>query len=230
MYFTKTTINHMNQLIKKSSGLLLFALMSLLIMGGATSCKSKKKLAREQAAAEYAAKVEQSKTDLNAIINGTSAWTLDEQEKRMEVIKSYNIDDPEVIDLLEKAGTAVSVKKAELARIAEEERLRKEEEARLKAEKSKFAPIEDNFDAIANAPGADMANTKINQALQQYATPDVPVLIIISQAGGFNDYDRPTTISLFLNYLKDKKKNSFKVESVKYDAAGKITELELIKK
>ena len=91
----------MNQIIKKTSGLLLVTLMALLIAGGSTSCKSKKKLAREQAAAEYAAKVEQSKSDLNAIVDGTTHWTLDEQDKRLEVIKSYNLDDQEVKDRID---------------------------------------------------------------------------------------------------------------------------------
>ncbi len=220
----------MNHLIKKSSGLLFIVLISLLMSGVNTSCKSKKKLAREQAAAEYAAKVVQAKSDLNAIIDGTSQWTLDEQDKRLEVIKSYNIDDPEVVSLIDKAGSALAMKRAEIERKAEEERLRKIEEERQKAEQSKNQPIESVFDAIAGASSVEAANSQINLALQQYATPDVPVLIIISQAGGFNDYDRPTTIALFLNYLKDKKQNNFKVEAVKYDSLGKITELELIKK
>ncbi|MBU2552957.1 MAG: hypothetical protein KKF98_00760, partial [Bacteroidetes bacterium] len=115
----------MNHLIKKSSGLLLIVLISLLMSGVNTSCKSKKKLAREQAAAEYAAKVVQAKSDLNAIIDGTSQWTLDEQDKRLEVIKSYNIDDPEVVSLIDKAGSALAMKRAEIERKAEEERLRK---------------------------------------------------------------------------------------------------------
>ena len=66
--------------------------------------------------------------------------------------------------------------------------------------------------------------------MDQFASPDVPVLIIISQYGGINDYDRPATISKFLNYLKDKKQYKYTVESVKRDGLGKITELELIKK
>ena len=45
-----------------------------------------------------------------------------------------------------------------------------------------------------------------------------------------NDYDRPTTISKFLNYLKDVKQYKYKVESVKQDSLGKITELELLTK
>ena len=221
---------HMKHMIKKSSGLVLIILIGLLLSGTNTSCKSKKKLAREQAAAEYAAKVVQAKSDLNAMIDGTSQWSLDEQDKRLEVIRSYNIDDPEVVSLIDKAGSVITMKRAELERKAEEERLRKIEEERKKAELSKYQPIESGFDAIAGAPNMETANSKINLALQQYATPDVPVLIIISQAGGFNDYDRPTTIALFLNYLKDKKQNNYKVETVKYDSQGKITELELIKK
>ena len=220
----------MNQLIKKIPGLFMTVLMSLLIIGGSTSCKSKKKLAREQAAIEYAAKVDQSKTDLNAIIDGTASWTLDEQDKRLEVIKSYNIDDPDVLALVEKAGATIAMKRANQERKDEEERLRKQEEARKLAEQSKYTPIEKGLDGVANATSIGAANSQINLALQQYATPDIPVLIIISQSGGFNDYDRPTTISLFLNYLKDKKKNTYRVENVKYDSQGKITELELIKK
>jgi hypothetical protein len=220
----------MNQIIKKTSGLLLVTLMALLIIGGSTSCTSKKKLAREQAAAEYAAKVKQSVTDLNAIVDGTTNWTLDEQAKRLDVIKSYNLDDQEVKDLIVKAESTISMKRAEMARKAEEEKLRAEEEARKLAEQSKYSPIESRFDAVASAGSVDDANRQIEMTLPMFATPDVPVLIIISQSGGFNDYDRPTTISLFLNYLKDKKKNVFKVETVKEDSQGKITELELIKK
>jgi hypothetical protein len=94
---------------------------------------------------------------------------------------------------------------------------------------SKYQEIDNQLIAIANATNTDDANEQINLILQQFATPDIPVLIIISKAGGFNDYDRPTTISMFLNYLKDKKQYFYKVDAVKHDGLGKITELELIK-
>ena len=58
----------------------------------------------------------------------------------------------------------------------------------------------------------------------------MPVLIIINQSAGFNDYDRPTTIEKYLNYLKDQKISPNKVHEIKYNANGKINELELIKK
>ncbi len=218
----------MSVIIKNTTKIMMFLLAALIITGGATSCKSKKKLAREKAAAEYAMKVDQAKKDLTAMLNGTTSWSLDEQDKRLNVIKSYNIDDPEVVDLIAKVEAKLSMDRAEAERLAEEEKLRLEEEARLKAAESKYQDIDNQLSAIALAPNVDIANNHINTALQQYATPDVPVLIIISQAGGFNDYDRPTTISKFLNYLKDKQQYQYKVEVVKRDSLGKITELELI--
>jgi hypothetical protein len=84
--------------------------------------------------------------------------------------------------------------------------------------------------SVAASPDFATANDRISQTLQLFATPDVPVLVIISQAGGFNDYDRPTTIRKYLDYLKDQKTFNNRIEQVKYDSNGKITELELIKR
>jgi lipopolysaccharide export LptBFGC system permease protein LptF len=202
-------------------------LIATIALGGATSCKSKKKLAKEAAAAEYAAKVEQAKKDLNAIINEETDWTLDQQTERVATIKSYNIDDQEVKDLIVKAEQKIEELKA---RKAEEERLKREEEARKKAAQSKFSVLDNTLGSIAGSATYEEANRKIVVAMQEFASPDIPVLIIISQENGVNDYDRPTTISKFLNYLKDKKQYKYKVESVKRDTFGKITELELIVK
>lgn len=220
----------MKIIITKTSKILVFLLAAIIITGGATSCKSKKKLAREKAAAEYAVKVDQAKKDLNAMLDGSTSWSLEEQNKRLDVIKSFNIDDPEVVDLIKKVEQKLTLDMAEAERKAEEERLRHEEEERMKAAESKYQEFDNQFYAIASASSVDAANNNINSALQQFASPDVPVLIIISQSGGLNDYDRPTTISKFLNYLKDKQQYQYKVEQVKRDGLGKITELELIKK
>lgn len=202
----------------------------LITLGGATSCKSKKKLAREQAQAEYAAKVAQAKKDLTAIINDETSWTLDEKENRVKTIKSWDLQDEEVLGLIDQAEDKLARERAEAERKAEEERLRLEEEARQKAEAARFGNVENHFLSIAGAPDVYTANERISKALTLFATPDVPVLIIISQAGGFNDYDRPTTIQKYLNYLKDQKVYNNRVENVKYDDNNKIVELELIKK
>ena len=217
----------MKQMLKISSRFVVMMLIAAIAVGGATSCKSKKKLAKEAAAAEYAAKVEQAKKDLNAIINGETIWSIDEQAARVATIKSYNIDDPEVQELIGKAELKIEELRAEAERKAEEERLKREEAA---AAKSEFAVLDNSFKSVAGAGSFDAANQKIGAALNQFSSSDVPVLIIISQADGFNDYDRPTTISKFLNYLKDRKEYKYKVETVKRDSLGKITEIELITK
>ncbi len=219
----------MNQILKILSKVLLASLMLTIVVGGTTSCNSKKKLAKERAEA-HAAEVNRAKRDLNNIINGETTWTLDQQAERVAAIKAKNWGNADVDDLVEQAEETISKKRAEAERLAEEERLKREEEARLRANQSEFAVIDNQLASIADATSVDEANMLINTALNQYATPDIPVLIIISQAGGFNDYDRPTTISKFLNYLKDKKQYKYKVESVKRDNMGKITEMELIVK
>lgn len=216
----------MKQIPKNLSKLLMIILVAALAIGGTTSCNSKKKLAKEQAAAAEAQKIAQAKSDLNDIINGTSNWTLDEQAKRVATIKSMNLNDPDVQKLIPMAETAIE----EAQRMAEEERLRKEEEARIRAEQSKFAVLNNQFAGIAGASSIDDANNQIAASLQQFASPDVPVLIIISQVDGVNDYDRPTTAANFLNLLKDTKKYNYKVVTVKRDELSKITELELLKK
>jgi hypothetical protein len=218
------------QILHLSGRIILIVMVIAVTLGGSTGCKSKKKLAREKAAAEYAARVDQAKKDLTAILDDNTDWTLKEKEQRVKTIKSWNLDDEDVLVLLDKVEDKLARERADAERKAEEERLMREEETRKKAEASKYSNVEDLFRAIAASPNADKANQLINQTLQMFATPDVPVLIIISQAGGFNDYDRPTTIRKYLDYLKDQKVYGNRVEQVKYDNNGKITELELIKR
>ena len=63
---------------------ILIAMMTLVTIGGTTSCGSKKKMAKK----EYEAKVEQAKKDLNAIIAEETQWTLEEQKSRIEEIEN----------------------------------------------------------------------------------------------------------------------------------------------
>jgi len=215
----------MKQIPKSLSRLLMAMLVAAIALGGATSCKSKKKLAAEQAATAYAKKVQKATADLNAIIDGTTDMSLDEQRRRVSQIKGYNIDDSEVQNLISQAEEKIELQQAELDRQAEEERLRKLEEA----EQSKFTTMDNQLKGIAAAGNIDSANQQIDLSLQQFASPDVPVLIIISQVDGINDYDRPTTAVNFLNLLKDTKSYKYKIVSVKKNSSGKITELELLK-
>ena len=202
---------------------ILIAMMALVTIGGTTSCSSKKKMAKK----EYEAKVEQAKKDLNAIIAEETQWTLEEQKSRIEEIENAALNNPEVDELIVKAKEKVIRLKAEEARAAEEERLRElEERKKIKP----VASLEDYFAIIAAAPDAETANEKIAEALKMFASPDVPVLIIIYHVGDIIDYDAPTTAEKYLNYIKDQKKVNVGVYNIKYDSNNKITELELIKK
>jgi hypothetical protein len=118
------------------------------------------------------------------------------------------------------------------ARRAAEEKERLEAEAKSKSEIKVSAPatrLNEYFNAISSSSNAASANSSINEALGMFSSPDVPVLIVISESGGQKDYDRPTTISKYLNYLKDQKKNINAISDFKVDGSGKITELELRK-
>ncbi|MEP2772773.1 MAG: nucleoid-structuring protein H-NS [Fulvivirga sp.] len=90
--------------------------------------------------------------------------------------------------------------------------------------------LSDYFSAIANAPSIASANNSINEALNLFESPDALVLIVISEYNGKKDYDRPTTIKEYLNYLKDQKKNINRLGELTLNSAGKIAELELYKK
>ncbi|MBR2051025.1 MAG: hypothetical protein IJ961_00935 [Bacteroidales bacterium] len=204
---------------------ILVTILAFVTIGGTTSCGSKKKLAKK----EYEAKVAQAKADLNAIIEGTTEWTLEEQKARVEEIEKSDLQNQEVDELIVKAKEVLARELAEAERAAEEERLRKiEEENRAKTESK--TSISDYFAIIAAAPDAETANEKINEALNLFASPDVPVLIIVYQMGDIIDFDAPTTAEKYLNYIKDQKSVTVRVNNVKYDDNDKITELELIKK
>jgi hypothetical protein len=115
---------------------------------------------------------------------------------------------------------------------ADEERSKREAEERERANAKASTPaarLGEYFNAISSSGNTASANSSINEALALFASPDTPVLIVISESGGQKDYDRPTTIKNYLNYLKDQKKNINQISDVKFDSSGKITELELKK-
>lgn len=118
----------------------------------------------------------------------------------------------------------------ELRRKEAEENERREAEARAKASETEpYSKLEQYFNAIGGAGSVASANSSINEALTLFTSADAPVLIVISESGGQKDYDRPTTIKDYLNYLKDQKKRADKIGNLQFDSSGKITEVELIK-
>jgi hypothetical protein len=123
--------------------------------------------------------------------------------------------------------TALKHEREEAARKRQEE-----ERARLEAEavaREPYKRLDLYFNAISNSGNTAAANSNINEALTLFASPETPVLIVISEEGGRKDYDRPTTIRNYLNYLKDQRTNPNKIGNLQFDSSGKITEVELIK-
>lgn len=130
---------------------------------------------------------------------------------------------------LEQEANLRKQKEDELKRKEAEENAKRQQEATLKTMKENAPKVKlsEYFSAIANASSATSANSTINEALAMFASPETPVLIVISEENGKKDYDRPTTIKAYLNYLKDQKKNINSIDTLSVDDAGKITEVEL---
>src|SRR6185295_6553248 len=138
-------------------------------------------------------------------------------------------------------AAAEKARQDELARQqAEEKRLNAdkanrelEEQARRNAASKSDTPtsqkLEQYFTSIAGSSSTTAANSSIQEALTMFASEDTPVLIVISEEGGQKDYDKPTTIKAYLNYLKDQRKKPDHISNVQMNDAGRIKELELLK-
>jgi hypothetical protein len=205
-------------------------LFLLLLVGGIAfstgGCKSKKKLAQEAAAKEYQEKVDKAIADLKAILNDDGTMPISEKERRLADIKAQNLNDPTVNDLIKQVEQKIAAEKEALRLKQEEEEALKKKETK---EEDKYQYIDEYFRSVTKAGSVNEANAKISQALKLFASPDVPVLIIISRDGGMVDYDEPTTIDKYLNYLKDTKNYNNRIDNIQFDDYGQITLLELIK-
>lgn len=212
-----------------------FAVMMLLVVSlgaGLGSCTSQKKLAKKKAAQELAEKTAKAKSDLQAIIHDDGKMTLEEKEFKLASIKRMNLDNQEIKDLIVQAEEKLAGERASLERKKDEEKLQREKEAREREmrEAGPYRSVNMAMDAVANAGDVSTANMKIREALTSFTGDDATVLILISSDGDIKDYDRPTTIRKYLEFVKDQKKSPNKVLNAVYDTNGKIKELELIKK
>ena len=98
------------------------------------------------------------------------------------------------------------------------------------AEEVAAEKLENYFNAVAAAGNANVANQTIQEALAMFSNQETPVLIVIHEENGIKDYDEPTTIKKYLDYLKDTKKNLNYISDIRLDANGKVSELELRRK
>ncbi len=207
-------------------------LLLMLSSTGISGCKSKKKRAEEEKArieALEAAERERFLNDVRAQLDEIITYTVrdlaDLEAKERELQDIENLEDWQESDIL------VQIRKAKYHLSQERDRLTQAQEQQPgQSDPPGMASIKSNveqaFRSIANASGTQQANAEINRALDLFSSPDVPVLVIISNDG---DYDRPTTISRYLNYLKDQRKNPNRVHRVALDNQGRIREIELIK-
>ncbi|GMQ26668.1 hypothetical protein Aoki45_33510 [Algoriphagus sp. oki45] len=98
------------------------------------------------------------------------------------------------------------------------------------AEEIAAEKLENSFNAVATAASLNAADQSIQQTLSMFSNQETPVLIVIHEENGIKDYDEPTTIKKYLEYLKDTKKNLNYISDIRLDANGKVSELELRRK
>jgi len=166
---------------------------------GVSSCK-KQPVATGPTAEEQ--RIEKAKSDLRALLNSND-MSIEEMERRLDAIKALNIEDAEVVNLIAQVEAKIARLKAEKLREEEDARRRKEQAMR---ESEPAYKLNSYFNRIAGAASTDESNFQISQALNMFSSPEAPVLIIIAKDGDIVDYDEPTTINKYLNYLKDQKK------------------------
>lgn len=200
----------------------------VLLLFGSVGCKSKKKVAEtnvpDQTAAAEAAQLAKVQGQLQAMLD-TRYRDLDQlagDERSLAQIKAMGVTDPTTQALIQQVEDHFDAERQRLRA------LQKAMEAKNQMADMKNS-LEQTFSSIATANSLNMANTRIDRALGMFNSPDAPVLIIIARENGNPDYDEPTTIKKYLNYLKDQQRNPNRVENIYLDANGNIKELELIK-
>lgn len=211
----------------------LVAFLATALLSGATSCKSKKAAAREKAAAEaqYKSKVNAAKTTLYAILNDETTWSLQEKEAKLNAIKNDRLDDTELNKLIALAEKHIDEERAAAGLDGSTPRVvvvnPNADSGKAQVTETTASRLNSLFDKIASS---NDSSAEIAEAKYMFESMNVPVLIIISKDEHVTDYDRPTTIEKYLNYLKDQKVSRNKVYNIKYGENNKINELELIRK
>lgn len=138
----------------------------------------------------------------------------DELETELAKIKAMNLGDKGINDLIAKVQDKIAG-------------MRSHKNVPLKNQ------IENNFQGIADASrsgNASQVTSLTRTTLQLFSSDDATVLIIISREGSIVDYDKPTTIKRYLEFVRDQKASRNGVDTYQLDGDGKIKELDLIKK
>lgn len=213
-----------------ASQLILAALILGALVVFNSGCASKKKAAKTPVVPtvqqDDPEAVRKAKGQLLEILNDDGSIPLEEKEDMLRAIKAQRLQDPEVnhmIDLAEKKLSELRQKQQQPKEISPTE-------AEHIARSSLQETLDGFFDDLVSNVNYSQSDIFINQALKMFQSENVPVLIIISEAGGIVDYDEPTTIRKYLEYLDDTKNNANRIKNIVVNEQGLITELELIKK
>lgn len=102
--------------------------------------------------------------------------------------------------------------------------------AEVSADEVAVEKLENYFNRLAAAGNVSLANQTIQEVLGMFSNQETPILIVIHEENGIKDYDEPTTIKKYLEYLKDTKKNLNFISDIRMDSNGKVSELELRRK
>ncbi len=207
--------------------------LALLLLGvivtGNSGCASKKKAGKTQPVTTIHDDRDQllkAKGQLLEIINDDGSIPLSTKEATLKDIKSQRFQDPEINHLIDLVDQKIKKEKERLSHAKE----MAPEDIEVQEKTSTQDILNGFFNDLVNNTNYSKSDAFINQALKMFASESVPVLIIISEEGGMVDYDEPTTILKYLQYLDDTKNNSNRIQSFKVNDDGLITELELIKK
>ncbi len=195
----------------------MFILVISVFLLSASSCKSKKKIIdiEEDDIEVVNPDIMKSKTALMKILDDDGTMSIEEKEKILNDIKKLNLNDEELNDLIAQVEDKIAKEKEELER--------KKEAAKPEN------MLKSYFNKIVKAPNEDDANQHIEDALTMFTSDKSTVLIIIAEDAHMKDYDKPTNISKYLNYLKDTKNNTNSINEIKWDANKKIKTLILKK-
>ena len=208
----------MNSIVRNISVVLPVLFFALLLSQG---CKTKEKAVKPVQTVEETGKTEAeislAKNLLRKLLTDEN-MSVSDLEAQLTKLKSEGHNDPEVLDLIKQVEGRIAKKKEEEVMAAKN-----------KANGTSKEAIVESFDAISKAADYDTANDVINGMMTRFESPDTPVLIIVAEDQGVKDYDKPTTIQKYLEYIKMQKRYEMNVDEVVRNADGKITRLVLRK-
>lgn len=172
------------------------------------------KKARAEKEKQKQEQIDAARAELMDMLLNRDDKSADELEAELAKIKAMNLGNKDINDLITKVEQKIAG-------------MRTKKNVPLKNQ------IENAFQGIADASRSGNTSQVISltrNTLQLFSSEDATVLIIISKEGSIVDYDKPTTIKRYLEFIRDQKASRNEVDNYQLNGEGKIKELDLIKK